>query len=141
MEIKLTRTEYTDESTIGYLSIDGIYSCYTLEDTVRPDGVKVPGKTAIPAGRYEITIDKSTRFKRLMPHILNVPMFEGIRIHAGNDSGDTEGCILLGTSKSEDSVGNSLAANAVFFGKLHEALEKGKVFIEIVNRSAEQQTA
>ncbi len=132
MEIKLVRTEYTEESTIGHLSIDNQYFCYTLEDKVR-EGEKIPGATAIPAGRYEITIDLSARFKRLMPHILEVPNFSGIRVHAGNDSGDTEGCILLGTSKADDFVGHSVAANALFFGKLSEALEEGKVFITVEN--------
>jgi hypothetical protein len=70
--------------------------CYTLEDVVRPPGVKVQNETAIPAGIYTLAIDWSNRFQRYMPHVLNVPMFDGIRIHSGNRDVNTEGCPLVG---------------------------------------------
>ena len=99
MLIEVKRFEFKDTHTIGKLYIDGVYECYTLEDVVR-NGSKVIGKTAIPTGEYKVIIDASVRFKQDMPHILDVPNFTGVRIHSGNTSAHTEGCILLGTTWS-----------------------------------------
>jgi len=123
MKMILQRKWATQESTVGELSIDGKFECYVLEDVVRPAGEKVPGKTAIPAGTYRVIVDKSTRFKKLMPHILDVPGFEGIRIHAGNVAVDTEGCPLVGRTRGKDFVSESRLAFAAFFPKLQAAGE------------------
>jgi len=131
MELKILRKEFTENSTIGDFLIDGEFYFYVLEDMIREPGVKVPGKTAIPEGRYQVIIDQSTRFKRAMPHVLNVPGFEGIRIHAGNTDKDTEGCPLLGYTKSKDFVGNSLLAFNRFFDILYEALMHDKVYLTV----------
>ena len=121
MDIKLRRFEFGTTYTIGKLYIDGVYHCFTLEDKVR-EGEKVQNETAIPYGIYSVIIDISTRFGRPMPHVLDVPGFEGIRIHTGNTSHDTEGCILLGTTwAGKDFVGNSKFAFEPFFEKLKEA--------------------
>jgi len=133
MNLKLIRQIFTEKSTIGSLFIDNNFECYTLEDIVRPPGIKIPGATAIPYGNYEVIIDYSNRFARNMPHFLNVPMFEGIRIHPGNTSADTEGCILVGTSKVTDIIYESKAAFAKFYPKLEEGLRHGEVRIEITN--------
>jgi len=131
MELKILRKEFTENSTIGDFLIDGESYFYVLEDMIREPGVKVPGKTAIPEGRYQVIIDQSTRFKRAMPHVLNVPGFEGIRIHAGNVAKDTEGCPLLGYTKSKDFVGNSRLAFNRFFDILYEALIHDKVYLTV----------
>lgn len=123
MRLILQRKWASEASTIGELSIDGVYECFTLEDVVRPAGVKIPGKTAIPAGTYKVVVDMSTRFKKLMPHVLDVPGFEGIRIHAGNKAEDTEGCPLVGRTKGKDFVGESKLAFEAFFPKLQAAGE------------------
>ena len=133
MKLELKRKWETSESTIGELYIDGKFFCYTLEDVVRDPGIKVPGETAIPADTYEVIIDKSKRFGRLMPHILNVPMFDGIRIHSGNKAEDTEGCVLVGTQKSTDWISGSRDAFNMFFPQLQSALREGKVYITITN--------
>jgi len=121
MLIEVKRFEFQNTHTIGKMYIDGVYECYTLEDVVR-NGSKVIGKTAIPTGEYKVIIDSSVRFKQDMPHILNVPNFTGVRIHAGNTSAHTDGCILLGTTWSgKDFIGNSRSAYKKFFDKLKQA--------------------
>ena len=95
MELILTRIEFDPDYTIGELTIDGDPFCTTLEDTVRV-GEKVMNKTAIPTGRYSIIMSYSNRFKKVMPQLVDVPNFEGIRIHSGNTAEDTSGCILVG---------------------------------------------
>jgi hypothetical protein len=117
MEIETLRIARRPDYTIGILSIDGSYFCDTLEDADRglrqgmPLEVimklKVKGQTAIPTGRYEVAMSWSPRFKRMLPLLLNVAGFEGIRIHAGNTVKDTEGCILPGENKVKGQVLNS----------------------------------
>lgn len=113
MLVEVKRSFKGAEYTIGKLYIDGNYYCDTLEDVVRPTGVKIPGKTAIPAGKYKVKVTWSPRFKRYLPEILNVPGFSGVRIHSGNSATDTEGCLLLGLNKEKGKVLNS--KNAVEF--------------------------
>jgi len=96
MRLTLKRTTFTPQSTIGELSVDGRFVCHVLEDVVRPAGQKVFGKTAIPAGTYGVIVNMSARFRMLMPLLLKVPGFEGVRIHAGNTAADTLGCLLVG---------------------------------------------
>lgn len=120
MLITVKRFEFKPTYTIGKLYVNGIYECYTLEDAVRDK--KIQDVTAIPTGKYKLVIDASTRFRKDMPHILNVPNFTGVRIHAGNTSKDTEGCILLGTTWSGgDFISQSKLAFDKFFTKLKVA--------------------
>ena len=142
MELLLTRDTRTEESTIGLMSIDGAFQCYTLEDTDRhiTQGTdldvikarKVYGKTAIPSGRYEVVMNMSARFKLYMPLLLSVPGFDGVRIHPGNKAEDTEGCILLGQTKATNFIGQSKIAYGKFLAKLKAVEQKEKVFITIV---------
>jgi hypothetical protein len=119
MKLVLKRFEYANTYTIGKLYIDDIYQCYTLEDVVRK-GPKVDGKTAIPAGTYSVIVDHSNRFNRDLPHILDVPGFTGVRIHSGNTSADTEGCILVGTTwTGGDFISNSKLAFDALFKKIN----------------------
>lgn len=118
MHLDVVRQWYTDNSTIGTLSVNSVFDCYTLEDRVRDAGVKVPGETAIPSGTYTVVVDFSTRFGRYMPHLLNVPMFTGIRIHSGNNDADTEGCLLVGAEKGIDCVLQSRVAFTNFFDRI-----------------------
>jgi len=120
MLIEVKRFEFKDTHTVGKMYVDGVYECYTLEDVVR-NGTKVLGKTAIPIGTYKLIIDASTRFKQDMPHILDVPNFTGVRIHAGNTSADTDGCILVGSTwAGKDFIGNSKIAYKKLFDKLKQ---------------------
>ena len=140
MKLKLNRIALRKTYTIGKLYIDGKYFCDTLEDAVRDTNKsgkfdngekKVKGKTAIPYGIYEIKWTYSPRFKKYTPQLMNVPQFEGIRIHAGNSSTDTEGCLLLGQNKKVGMVLNSRATINKFYPIIKEACSNGKVTIEI----------
>lgn len=118
--------------TIGLLSIDGVHECYTCEDVVRPSGEKLHGQTAIPAGVYSVVVNQSQRFKRRLPLLLDVPGFEGIRIHPGNTQHDTEGCILPGRGFTPNSVTQSVLAFDALFRKIEAAHAAGHpVTIEI----------
>ena len=132
MKIKLVRTTNGDDFTEGKLYVNDVQECYTVEDTDRflEDGnEKVYGKTAIPRGDYEVIISYSNRFKKELIEILNVPQFTGIRIHAGNSSRDTEGCIIVGSTNKQDDdnwVGNSKTAYKDLHTKIKEAIDNGE---------------
>ncbi len=118
MNLSLMRFEFTQDSTIGRLFLDDMFLMWTLEDQDR-DGPKVYGETCIPEGTYRVVIDWSNRFNRRMPHVLDVPGFEGVRIHPGNTSKDTQGCILVGNTHEPNFVGDSRRA----FNDLFENLD------------------
>lgn len=94
LTLKLKRHTFSETETLGNLLANGKHFCYTLEDVVR-SGPKVHGQTAIPAGYYEVKLTMSNRFKRVMPEILRVPGFAGIRLHGGNFHTQSEGCPLV----------------------------------------------
>ncbi len=129
-DLLLKRMVFTNKSTIGELFMNGLLEAFTLEDAIRKQ--KIPGKTAIPKGRYEVIINFSNRFKELMPLLLGVPGFTGVRIHPGNTEADTTGCVLIGKEKYSDGIGKSRLAFDEFFPKLEAALKTGKVFINII---------
>ena len=133
MKLFLERLQLDPDVTIGSLDVDGQWQCWTLEDTVRPPGVKVQGQTAIPWGRYDVTITPSPRFGRDMPLINNVLGFSGVRIHPGNVAADTEGCILVGTDRLAKSIGRSRLAFDALFPLLKAAVARGeRIELEIV---------
>lgn len=119
MKLNLKRLHKTKNSTIGELTVDGLFQCYTLEDIERD--IKVKSETAIPKGTYKVIINQSNRFKRLLPLLIDVPGFEGVRIHSGNSNHDTEGCILVGETRSKDFIGKSRKAFDKLFDKMKEA--------------------
>ena len=137
VKLRLERGPSAHGATIGELTVDGAFECYTCEDEDRklednPDA-KIKGKTAIPRGAYNVVVTESTRFKRPLPLLENVMGFSGIRIHPGNSSEDTEGCLLPGRTRTDRTVGESKVAFNQLFGKIKDALDSGDtVSIEIV---------
>ena len=135
ISLKLERKILNEKNTIGELYWEGEMECNTLEDTDRflenQQNEKVDKQSAIPRGSFRVIIDKSERFKREMPHLLNVPRFTGVRIHKGNTEEDTEGCILVGEYVGEDmkSVVNSKKAFDKLFAKMVEAIKNGEEFV------------
>lgn len=135
MELLLQRDASADGCTPGRLFVDGEFEAFTLEDVVR-DGPKIAHETAIPPGRYRVVITRSTRFGRMLPLLVNVPGFDGIRIHPGNTAADTAGCILVGRSRANDSIASSRLAMDALQPKIAGALARQQdVFITVVNPS------
>lgn len=143
LKIKVERKWYTPTSTVGELSINGFLFCHTLEDKDRkledaPSHAmmsrKLPGETAIPRGTYKLGITDSPRFGRRLPLLYDVPCFTGIRIHGGNDHGDTEGCLLVGDKRTKDDyIYNSRVTLERLIERLDDAIESGEgLEIEIV---------
>jgi hypothetical protein len=123
MRLTVIRDKLRSDCTLGQLLVDGVFECYTLEDYVRQeDAPKVFGKTAIPYGEYDVVVSFSPHFNRLLPLLLSVPNFEGVRIHPGNTAADTEGCLLVGVGRSNSAVTGSRAAFDALFGKIQGAL-------------------
>jgi len=141
MELELTRSTKTNKSSIGELAIDGVFECFILEDKDRGlrqgmpvselMALKIKKETAIPTGRYEIVVSFSDRFQKMLPLLLDVPAYEGIRIHPGNTDTNTEGCLLPGKSKSANAVGSSRIAFTALFDKIKAALQREKIFITV----------
>ena len=137
MRIKVLRTTEADTSTEGKLFIGGVQECYSLEDKDRhleDGGEKVYGETAIPRGKYKVSITFSNRFQKDLIYIHDVPQFTGVRIHSGNSSKDTEGCIIVGSINKQDDddwVGGSRVAYRKLHVAVKEALKNEEVTIEI----------
>lgn len=149
MELRLKRIARRDTYTIGRLYVDGEYFCDTCEDVdrgLRQDmaqsvirAIKRKGVTAIPTGRYRVTMDvQSPKFRTkamyqfcngYLPRLINVPGFDGVLIHVGNTAKDTEGCLLVGRNTK---VGKVLESRVTFV-KLYEKLRKaeGSIYITI----------
>lgn len=138
MKITLIRIANRPTYSIGKLYIDGVYECDVLEDTDRGLDDKMPleeiikkkkyGTTAIPSGIYEVQITYSPKYKKLMPLIMNVKGYSGVRIHSGNSAKDTLGCLLVGKNKEVGKVLESRKTYNALFAKLQG---KKNITIEI----------
>ena len=142
MNLTLKRLNLTPNYTEGELYVNGVYFCKTLEDTNRDlnkngqfdnNEKKVYGETCIPYGKYKVILSYSPKFKRELPEILEVPNFQGIRIHRGNKISDTLGCVLCGEKVKNGYLSNSTPYEI----KLVELFKQAKLrneesFIEII---------
>ncbi len=140
--LRIIREEYSSQTTMGKLYIDGHFFGYTLEDTVRAYGIKVKGHTALPAYQYQVKMTFSPKYQRIMPLVFNQKddridamgiQFEGIRFHGGNRHSDTEGCILIAKHRvTHEIIQGSLEKELSL--KITEAEDQGKqISLEIIN--------
>lgn len=145
MRLRLKRIFKGDKYTVGKLYVNNIYFCDTLEDKVRnlPKEPKVYGETAIPAGIYEIDMNTvSPKFRSrswakkwggIVPRLKNVPYFEGVLIHVGNNKDDTDGCIIVGDNQVVGGLVNSTIQFNRLMQRLIDAKKKGEsITIEII---------
>ena len=143
MHLHLLRDTFCDTHTLGKLTINGQFECYTLEDTDRyldGGGIKIYGQTAIPAGVYTVTLSHSPRFGRVLPLLLSVPGFSGVRIHPGNSDRDTEGCILVGDARNvEDGASLPLSQSRKAFERLMEKLKQALAKSESIRITIERE--
>jgi len=128
LKILIERLTMTSTTTTGEMYLNGCFFGFTLEDVVRP--FKIKHETAIDAGTYEVILTHSKRFKRVMPLLLNVPNFKGVRIHGGNTHKNTSGCPLVAKNRLNDNT---------IQGSLEKELTKiiskyDKCQIEIINK-------
>lgn len=135
MRMELKRRIALPGITLGDLFIDGVFFCYICEDELRLDGTKVYGQTAIPADTYIVDVTWSPRFGRRLPLLINVPGFEGVRIHPGNTPNDTQGCLLPGKTllPNNTGVGESRLAFNELFPRISDANMRESVAIVITN--------
>jgi hypothetical protein len=129
MIITQFRDEFGKDYTLSTIVVGNFFRCYALEDVDRylelhPEA-KVHGQTAIPRGEYRVQITDSTRFKKPLIQLMDVPGFRGIRVHPGNRPEDTEGCILPGLSKSTRWVRDSKRAYQVIHDIVAGLLAQG----------------
>ena len=140
MKVLIDRKWKKDTYTIGRVYVDGEFFCNSMEDCdrgLRQDmsvgeisRLKVYGETAIPTGKYKVTMTMSAKYKRVMPQIMNVPGYSGVRIHSGNTAADSFGCVLLGKNTKVGWISDSRATCT----KFEELLKKagGTCELEII---------
>jgi len=129
--MKILRSDYYDDTTIGLVQAGGKFFGYCLEDAVRD--AKIKGKTAIPAGKYEMVVNVSNRFKREMPLLLKVPNFEGVRIHGGNTHEDTDGCLLIASNRPTDKTVQGKLESVIADQIKRDAKSGIKSYVEIID--------
>lgn len=140
MRLTLKRIANRKDYCIGKLYINGKYFCDTLEDVDRglddsmtEDEIKqskIKEQTAIPTGIYTVLLTYSPKYKRVMPLINNVKGYSGIRIHSGNSSKDTEGCLLVGKNTVVGRLTDSRNTYNALFKRLQQK-GSNKITIEI----------
>lgn len=141
IRLTLMRIANKPTYTIGRLYLNGEYFCDVLEDTDRGlknemsedeiKSLKVYGKTAIGTGVYNVILNYSPKYKKVMPLIQNVKGFSGIRIHSGNVPEDTLGCLLVGKNKVVGKVVDSRKTYDALFKRLQQH-GKDKIVLHIV---------
>ena len=136
MEIVLDRKYKKDTYTLGEVTVNGKFFSMSMEDrdrgltqSMNEDEIlskKVYAETAIPTGRYEIKLSFSNKFKRILPILLNVKGFDGIRMHRLNTAIESHGCIGLGMNNSIGTITESTRYELKIVYLLQEEEKQGK---------------
>ena len=140
MKLEVLRFNSSDDFTTGLLFdvTDNVRSflCYTLEDEART--TKKWGETRIPAGTYKLTLRAEggfhsrylakfgAEFHRGMIYVNEVPNFEYILWHIGNDDDDTAGCLLVGKTSQDNFIGSSTTAYKEIYPPIRDAILSGE---------------
>ena len=137
LKVLLDRRWAKPDYSIGRWYVNGELWCNTLEPTDRGlysymsteeiKKIKVIGKTAIPKGKYQITMSYSPKFKRYLPLINDIKCFSRVLVHVGNYPKDTEACIILGKNNKVGMVSNSTYWVNKFVEKVNEAINHGEI--------------
>lgn len=130
MRLKVVRDDETPSRSLGKIYADDQYIGETCEDADRhleDGGEKVYGKTAIPRGLYKVVLSHSAHFGKMLPEVLDVPGYSGVRIHGGNTASDTLGCILVGRVRMADGIANCAATVQRIIDMIDNAEENGEV--------------
>lgn len=149
--LTVERYDFKTDWTIGRFLFNDVKDGFVLEDTVRPDGTKIHGRTAIPFGRYLLGVRQSPKFSKQylwsdthqilvrpselsqFPNIsdfrehdliwlLNVPNFQFILIHWGNTSVDTDGCLLVGNALKMIDNQEAVINSRVYYRNLYQRI-------------------
>src|SRR5210317_776912 len=139
MKLEILRFNSSNDFTSGILfdvsNNKRKFLCYTLEDQAQTQ--KVWGETRIPAGTYNLSLRTEggfhTRYKakfggfhKGMIHVDDVPNFEYILWHIGNDDDDTAGCLLVGKTSQDNFIGNSTTAYKEIYPPIRDAILSGE---------------
>lgn len=122
MQIIVHRDIHTDKSTTSVIKLNGVSYFFGLEPT-----------NPLPAGEYEVWLRWSQKNDRWVLAIMNVPGHTDIEAHVGNYPKDTKDCLLVGTTRSVDVLGNSAAAYTQFFNSVLSFIPKERVTIKYVD--------
>ncbi len=144
MLINVDRITSNDDATLGVLRVNGIFSCFTLEDEPREE--KIAGETRIPSGKYKVRLKRTGsmhiryrqkfHFHQGMLHLQDVRGFTDILIHIGNTDDDTAGCLLVGAgcdTYKKLFVSSSTLAYARFYKAVVDAAAEGGLYIYIAD--------
>lgn len=143
MLIKVVRKQFLPDRCLGELYLNDKFLCYTLEDVDRGlkqsmtnteiDKIKINAATACPSGKYRIILSFSSKLKRFLPLLLDVPRGKGVRIHKGSDIQWTSACILVGTGISKkNTLTGIVKAEDILMKELKKVNEHEAIYIEIV---------
>jgi len=118
MNLVVVRDLQGQQSMQGRLFVDGAFMCYTLEPARFTSPHKLSQKGCIPKGTFKLILTMSNRFKKVLPLLVGVPSFTGVRIHSGNTAHDTSGCLLLGMCRTDKGLLRSSEAVNLLISKL-----------------------
>lgn len=131
MNLELIRKNDTGISCTGELYLDGVFVCYTVEDSTLLGTGKGCG---IAEGAYRVVYTLSPRYKKRMLRLVGVPNREGILIHVANRASDVIGCIGVGLTLGKDFVGRSQTALEKLEGLVLDRMHKGEQLHIIAKR-------